>query len=59
MSDNAVPPVAVVYHLILLPVAIKLETVAKGEPQKTWTGFPVGAEGSGLTVMVIVATSAH
>ena len=59
VSDNAVPPVAVVYHLILLPVAVKLETVATGEPQKTWTGFPVGVAGTGLTVIFIEVTSAH
>ena len=51
VEDKAVPPVAVVYHLILVPVATKLATV---EPEhKVCVALPVGAGVVEFTVIVM------
>ena len=42
--DNAVPPVDAAYHCMLVPVAVKLATVAL--LQKVWEVLPVGAAGA-------------
>ena len=48
---EAVPPVATVYHLRLLPVAVK---VVPGPPTHKFIGLvTVGADGSALTFTVI------
>ena len=48
---KAVPPEATVYHLRLVPVAVK---VAPGPPTHKFTGLvTVGADGSALTFTVI------
>ena len=50
---NAEPPVAAAYHLIPVPVAVKLATVGVGLAQKVCVAAPVGAAGIGFTVIVI------
>ena len=52
---KAVPPEATVYHLRLVPVAVK---VVPGPPTHKFTGLvTVGAVGSGLTLAVIAERS--
>ena len=41
---NALPPVLVEYHFILVPVAVKFATVPL--LQKLWEALPVGAAGA-------------
>ncbi len=41
---NALPPVLVEYHFILVPVAVKFATVPL--LQKLWEALPVGAAGT-------------
>jgi len=48
---NALPPVLVEYHFILVPVAVKFATVPL--LQKLWEALPVGAAGT-----LIVAVTA-
>lgn len=49
-----VPPVAVVYHLIAVPVAIKFETFGLLLSQKVCVADPVGADG---TLLLVTTTS--
>ena len=50
-AANGLPPEAEVYHLRLLPVAVK---VVPGPPTHKFTGLvTVGADGSGLTLAVM------
>ena len=50
VDAKAVPPVEVLYHLILVPVAVKFATVALAISQKVW----LLAVGAGVAVMVTV-----
>ncbi len=49
---KTLPPVLVEYHLMLVPVAVRLATVPL--LQKLWEALPVGAAGTAFTVMVAV-----
>ena len=52
--DNAEPPLEAAYHLILLPVALKLATVDDTPEQNVCVDEPVGAEG---VVLMLARTS--
>ncbi len=54
VDAKALPPVAVAYHWIELPVAVKSATVAVSIVQKLCSAAPVGAAGS-----LIVTTTAN
>ena len=57
---RAVPPVAAAYHLMAVPVAVRLATVAEDPVQKVCVAVPVGAEGAaGWALMTILADSAE
>ena len=47
---NTLPPVLAAYHLIAVPVAVRLATVPL--LQKVCDALPVGAAGTAFTVMV-------
>jgi len=52
---NTVPPVDVKYHLILVPVADKLNTDGVTYAQNFCGVVPVGADGATFTVIFLVA----
>jgi hypothetical protein len=49
---NTLPAAAALYHLILLPEAVKSDTFGLFPVQNVCVAFPVGAEGMAFTVMV-------
>ena len=53
-SANALPPVAAAYHLMAVPVAVKLATVGDVPEQNDWA-LAVGASGVVLTVTATAA----